>query len=106
MSEYIPLWQSINYIGLSGVTLVLCGACVLYHLHYRREFAAIVSAIYFAISSVAYFLLSIATGLRPIIATDAIRPWIQACRSLQLLALLWLLIVLSQRVLRNGDKHD
>lgn len=98
VTEYIPLWQTINYVGLTGVTLIVSGACLLYHLHYRVEFAAVISAIYFCISSVLYFLIAIATGLHPIVNTASIRPYIQLGRSFQLITLIWLLIVLSRRV--------
>lgn len=104
MNEYIPLWQSINYVGLAGSSLIVCGACILYHLNYRREFAAIVSAVYFAVSTAAYFLLTVATGLHPVIDIEVVRPWIHVCRSLQLLSQLWLIIVLFARVRSGGNR--
>ncbi len=98
MSEYIPLWQSFNYIGLTGAMAVLCGLSVLYYLNYRRVFGAIVAAIYCGISTAAYLLLSAATGLHPLLDLDAIRPWVQVCRSLQLLTLMWLIFITSNMV--------
>lgn len=101
----VALWMSIIYPLLAVTALVLAVLLVLYYFNVRSIRAVLAGSAFLFSEFLAFAILTLTTGLHPMLEFDQLRPWLVGVRWLMLLSLWWQayesLRMIRQQTIRN-----